>query len=134
MPARTHFAVGLDAGSDNIRCVVCALEGRRIRVIGCSEMRSEGWQRGRIADQQAAAESIFAAAQEAVTKQAAADIVSRVVKDKQGAESSVAAKPAKSDGAKSDGGKSDETKSAGGKSAADIIERIMRDKMKKLKR
>ena len=65
MGAKTHYAVGLDAGAEKTRCMVCALEGRRIRVLGCAEVRSEGWQKGRIADQQAASGSILAAAQQA---------------------------------------------------------------------
>jgi cell division protein FtsA len=78
MAAKAQYAVGLDAGSEWTRCVVCALEGRRIRVLGCSEVRSEGWQRGRIADQQAAAHSILAAAQEA-ERTAAVPVDSAVV-------------------------------------------------------
>lgn len=65
MAGKTQIAVGLDAGSEWTRCAVCTLEGRRIRLIGCSEIRSQGWQKGRIADQQAAAAAILAAAQEA---------------------------------------------------------------------
>jgi cell division protein FtsA len=65
MAAKVHYAVGLDAGSETTRCVVCAVEGRRIRYLGGAEVRSAGWHKSRIADQRAASNSILLAAQEA---------------------------------------------------------------------
>jgi cell division protein FtsA len=58
-------AVGLDAGSSRTRCVICHLEGDRLRFRGHGEARAQGWTRGRITDQPAAAESILAAIKEA---------------------------------------------------------------------
>jgi cell division protein FtsA len=63
MPEKTLFATGLDAGSERTRCVVCAIEGRRIRFAGCADVPSLGWQKGRITDQQAASYAILSAAQ-----------------------------------------------------------------------
>jgi cell division protein FtsA len=53
--------VGLDAGSRQTRLVVCVLDGGRLRFLGSGCVPSEGWLKGRIADQQAVADSIVAA-------------------------------------------------------------------------
>jgi len=58
-------AVGLDAGSLWTRCVICRLEDQRMRFVGCSAVPSQGWVKGLIADQNAAAECIRAALHEA---------------------------------------------------------------------
>lgn len=59
------IATGLDAGSTKTRCVIAALEGERLRILGYGSAPSRGWSKGRIADQQAASESILAAVEEA---------------------------------------------------------------------
>ena len=64
MAAKTIYAVGLDAGSFKTRLAICALEGGRLRLLGCSSVESQGWMRGRIADQGAVADSVLAALRE----------------------------------------------------------------------
>ncbi len=61
MPSRTQLAAGLDAGSSRTRCVLCALEGDRIRYLAHGLASSAGWSKGRVVDQVAVAESIRAA-------------------------------------------------------------------------
>ena len=61
------YAVGLDAGSRTTRFVVCLLEEGRIRFLGCSAVESQGWIKGRIADQTAVCQSILTALREAET-------------------------------------------------------------------
>lgn len=58
-------AVGLDAGSAFTRCVICQLDRDLLRYRGSGAAVSRGWQKGRITDQTAAAESMLAAIQEA---------------------------------------------------------------------
>ncbi|HLK68197.1 MAG TPA: cell division protein FtsA [Bryobacteraceae bacterium] len=65
MAVKPVYAVGLDAGSRKTRMVICALEDRRIRFLGYSAVDSQGWNKGRIADQQAVTESVLAALREA---------------------------------------------------------------------
>src|ERR1035438_6885955 len=45
--------------------VICVLENCRIRFVGASAVESQGWAKGRIADQQAFAESVTAALRDA---------------------------------------------------------------------
>ena len=59
------YAVGLDAGSVKTRMAVCVLDGGRIRFLGSSVVDSQGWVKGKIADQTAVAQSIEAAMREA---------------------------------------------------------------------
>ena len=59
------YAVGLDAGSRKTRIAVCVLDGGRIRFLGSSAVDSQGWVKGRIADQTAVADSIETAMREA---------------------------------------------------------------------
>lgn len=59
------YGVGLDAGSRRTRIVICALEKRGLRFLGSGSAPSHGWQKGRIADQTAVADSIRAALREA---------------------------------------------------------------------
>jgi len=61
MAVKPVYAVGLDAGSQTTRLVVCTLEQGRMRFLGCGAAASQGWVKGRIIDQQAAADSIVAA-------------------------------------------------------------------------
>jgi cell division protein FtsA len=65
MAVKPLYGVGLDAGSRKTRMVICALEGKRLRFMGSGSVPSHGWQKGRIADQTAVADSIRAALREA---------------------------------------------------------------------
>jgi len=65
MDGKPIYAVGLDAGSNRTRFVIGVLEPSGLRVIGFGQSQSEGWVKGRIADQRAASESILAAVREA---------------------------------------------------------------------
>jgi cell division protein FtsA len=65
MAVKPIYAAGLDAGSRQTRLVICVLENHRIRFVGASAVESQGWTKGRIADQQAVTESIVAALRDA---------------------------------------------------------------------
>ena len=65
MAVKPVYAVGLDAGSRKTRMVICVLEDRRIRFLGCSTVESQGWIKGRIADQNAVADSVLTALRDA---------------------------------------------------------------------
>jgi cell division protein FtsA len=65
MAVKPMYAAGLDAGSRTTRMVVCALEKDRLRLLGCGAAASEGWLKGRIADQKAVTDSILTALREA---------------------------------------------------------------------
>src|SRR6185436_12620379 len=65
MDAKPIYAVGLDAGSSYTRFAIGVLEHSGLRVIGMGQAVSEGWVKGRIADQRAASDSILRAAREA---------------------------------------------------------------------
>ena len=58
-------AAGLDAGSGWTRCVIAVLERRHPRIIGYGGVKSRGWARGRITDQNAVSDCILAAVEEA---------------------------------------------------------------------
>src|SRR5579859_4121647 len=59
------YAVGLDAGSSATRFAIGLLEPSGLRVIGLGWTASQGWAKGRIADQRAASDSILRAVREA---------------------------------------------------------------------
>ena len=65
MAAKPIYATGLDAGSRKTRMVVCVLEDHRLRFLGAAVADSRGWIKGRIADQQAVADSVVTALREA---------------------------------------------------------------------
>lgn len=65
MAVKPVYAVGLDAGSRATRLVVCALEHGVLRFLGYGAAHSEGWRKGRIADQKSVAESIMDALRQA---------------------------------------------------------------------
>jgi len=65
MAAKPIYGAGLDAGSRATRLVICALEAGRLRFLGCAAVDSHGWVKGRIADQQAVADSILAVLRDA---------------------------------------------------------------------
>jgi len=68
MEEKPNYAAGLDAGSLHTRFVMGVLEPSGLRLIGFGETESEGWVKGRIADQRAASESILRAVREAELK------------------------------------------------------------------
>ena len=65
MAVKPIYAVGLDAGSRRTRLAICLLEEGSLRFLGCGSVESQGWIKGRIADQGAVAASILAALREA---------------------------------------------------------------------
>src|ERR1700730_832732 len=65
MAVKPIYAVGLDPGSRKTRMVICVLENGRIRLLGAGVVDSQGWLKGRIADQKAVSASILAAQREA---------------------------------------------------------------------
>src|SRR5205809_548121 len=65
MDGKPNYAVGLDAGSLRTRFAVGVLDVDGLRLIGYGETESEGWVKGRIADQRAVSESILRAVREA---------------------------------------------------------------------
>lgn len=65
MAAKPVFAAGLDAGSSKTRLVICVLENNRLRIVGSAAVESQGWLKGRIADQRAVTDTILAALREA---------------------------------------------------------------------
>lgn len=77
MPSKYRIAAGLDVGSSRTRCVVCAIEDLSVRLIGYGDVPSRGWQRGRIADQDAVSLAIREAIGEAENK--SGEVVESVV-------------------------------------------------------
>lgn len=65
MTPKQQIAVGLDAGSQFTRSVICTLEDGCLRYLGHGEVESRGWAKGRISDQLAVAECIRAAVEQA---------------------------------------------------------------------
>jgi cell division protein FtsA len=61
MAVKQMYGVGLDAGSRQTRLVILLLEGGRLRFLGAGAAESQGWVKGRMADQGAVAESVLAA-------------------------------------------------------------------------
>ena len=55
MAVKPMYAVGLDAGSRATRIIICLLEEGRMRFLGSGAVESQGWVKGRIADQHAVA-------------------------------------------------------------------------------
>lgn len=65
MSSTPVYAVGLDAGGRWTRLVICLLENNRLRFLSASEVPSQGWVKGKIADQQAVAACVEMALREA---------------------------------------------------------------------
>ena len=65
MDGTPTYAVGLDAGSYRTRFAIGILESSGLRLLGLGQAESEGWVKGRIADQRAASDSILRAVREA---------------------------------------------------------------------
>jgi cell division protein FtsA len=59
------LAAGVDAGSAFTRCAILLIENARLRLAGYGEVRSQGWDKGRIADHSAVSNSIERAVREA---------------------------------------------------------------------
>jgi cell division protein FtsA len=78
MSAKPVYAVGLDAGSAWTRCALGVVEDGCLRLIGFGDSPSDGWVKGRIADQHALSQSILRAVREA-ERMAHATAVSAVV-------------------------------------------------------
>jgi cell division protein FtsA len=62
---KNALAVGLDAGSALVRCVILALEEGNLRFLGYGQAPSRGWTRGRLADAGAITECIQYAVRDA---------------------------------------------------------------------
>jgi cell division protein FtsA len=65
MPVKPQLAVGLDLGSASTRCLILLLESGRLRYAGHNEAPSDGWSKGRLADQQAVTTCVRAAVRQA---------------------------------------------------------------------
>ncbi len=65
MRSKHEYAVGLDLGSASTRCLILLLESGRLRYAGHSEVPSDGWNKGRLADQQAVTAGVRAAVRNA---------------------------------------------------------------------
>ena len=61
MPDKQQLAVGLDAGSARVRCVIGALEDGYVRFLGAGEAESAGWHRGRVVDSEALSAAVLRA-------------------------------------------------------------------------
>ena len=73
------YAVGIDPGSRRTRVVICTYENGRIRFLGAGETESQGWLKGRIADQSAVSESVLAALRAAEHSAGGVSVESAVV-------------------------------------------------------
>lgn len=58
MAREIQTGVGIDAGSNFTRCVICVVEDGYQRLGGYAEVPATGWARGRVADPQAVSDSI----------------------------------------------------------------------------
>ncbi len=65
MGSKTKLAVGLDLGSTSTRVVICALEEETLRFLGYGVAPVQAWNRSRLADPEALAQSIRFALHEA---------------------------------------------------------------------
>lgn len=65
MTGKTKLAVGLDLGSTSTRVVICALEDQSLRFLGYGESPVQAWNKSRLSDQDALAQSIHFALHEA---------------------------------------------------------------------
>ena len=63
--SKTKYAVGLDLGSTATRVVICSLQEDSLRFLGYGEAPVQAWNRSRLAEQNALAESIRFALHEA---------------------------------------------------------------------
>ena len=72
MGSKTNLAVGLDLGSSSTRVVICAVEDRGLRFLGHGEAPVQAWNKSRLTDQDALAQSIRFALHEAEMRAQAA--------------------------------------------------------------
>jgi cell division protein FtsA len=68
LSGKSKLAVGLDLGSSSTRVVICALEDFTTRFLGYGEAPVQAWNKARLGDQEALAESIRQALREAEKK------------------------------------------------------------------
>jgi len=68
LSGKSKLAVGLDLGSSSTRVVICALEDFTTRFLGYGEAPVQAWNKARLGDQEALAESIRQALKEAEKK------------------------------------------------------------------
>ena len=54
----TQYGVGIDTGSSTTRCVLLALQNGMLRYVAHGEVKSAGWQKGRISNGKQASETI----------------------------------------------------------------------------
>src|SRR5882757_4965840 len=73
------YAVGIDAGSRRTRVVICVYENGRIRFLGAGVAESQGWLKGRIANQGEVADSVLAALRAAEQSAGGVSVESAVV-------------------------------------------------------
>ena len=65
MTTKPILATGIDAGSSFTRVIIGLVEEGKLRFLGCGCAPSQGWQKGRITDQQAVSKCILAAVEQA---------------------------------------------------------------------
>jgi cell division protein FtsA len=65
MPDKAPLAVGLDLGSASTRCIILSMQGGRLGYLGHGEVASTGWNKSRLADQQALSACVQAAVRRA---------------------------------------------------------------------
>src|SRR5260370_8427222 len=58
MSSKRKVAVGLAVGSTSTRVAICAIDGQSLRFLGFGEGPVQAWNKGRLSDQDALAESI----------------------------------------------------------------------------
>ena len=73
------YAVGIDAGSRRTRVVICTYEDGRVRFLGAGVAESQGWLKGRIANQGEVADSVLAALRAAEQSAGGVSVESAVV-------------------------------------------------------
>jgi cell division protein FtsA len=78
MSNKPQVAVGLDLGSSRTRCLILLVEEGRLRYAGHGEVPSDGWSKGRLADQQAVTTCVRAVVQQS-EKQAGVPVDALVV-------------------------------------------------------
>jgi cell division protein FtsA len=65
MNRKPFTAAGIDLGATRTRCVLCRMDGSRVHFLGAGTTESIGWEKSRIADQQAVSRCVLKAVQQA---------------------------------------------------------------------
>jgi cell division protein FtsA len=65
MNRKPFTAAGIDLGATRTRCVLCRMDGSRVHFLGAGTTESLGWEKSRIADQQAVSRCVLKAVQQA---------------------------------------------------------------------